>query len=194
MKDDWRRPWHTCRPNRGQNSKLLKTTIATRVLFIPTPRSHPVSVIVTKAFNTRVVEAMRPRMQEIVNELLDEVQQAGRMDVIRDLAVPLPVTVLSEILGVPKSDVGLFKGWRMICWPSRESISRRSKFSNVRKRRSWESALSGRTPEGKNGFIRVKIYSASLATAGIRGRQAFGSELLNSCITLLVAGMKPPHP
>ena len=38
--------------------------------------------LVTKAFNSRVVEAMRPRMQEIVNELLDAVQQAGRMDVI----------------------------------------------------------------------------------------------------------------
>ena len=67
--------------------------------------------LVTKAFTPRVVEAMRPRMQEIVNELLDAVQQAGRMDVIKDLAIPLPVTVLAEIFGVPKSDIGLFKGW-----------------------------------------------------------------------------------
>ena len=54
---------------------------------------------------------MRPRMQAIVNELLDRVQQSGRMDVIKDLAIPLPVTVLAEIFGVPKSDINLFKGW-----------------------------------------------------------------------------------
>jgi cytochrome P450 len=67
--------------------------------------------LITMAFTPRVVEAMRPRGQEIVNELLDDVQPSGQMDVIRDLAIPLPVTVLSEIMGVPKSDVHLFKGW-----------------------------------------------------------------------------------
>ncbi len=67
--------------------------------------------LVTKAFNARVVEAMRPRMQEIVNDVFDAALQAGQMDVIKDLAVPLPVTVLAEILGVPKADVHLFKDW-----------------------------------------------------------------------------------
>src|SRR5579862_9049805 len=67
--------------------------------------------LVTKAFNSRVVESMRPRMQEIVTEAFDAALASGRMDIISDLAVPLPVTVLAEIMGVPKSDLSFFKAW-----------------------------------------------------------------------------------
>ena len=67
--------------------------------------------VVTNAFTPRLVEAMRPRIQAITNELLDSAQQNGRMDIMKDLAIPLPVTVLAEIFGVPKSDLSLFKGW-----------------------------------------------------------------------------------
>src|SRR5579863_1251911 len=67
--------------------------------------------LVTKAFSPRLVDAIRPRIQAIVNKLLDSVQGKGQMDVIRDLAVPLPVTVLAGIFGVPASDQTVFKGW-----------------------------------------------------------------------------------
>jgi cytochrome P450 len=144
--------------------------------------------LVTKAFNTRVVEAMRPRMQEIVNELLDAVQQAGRMDVIKDLAIPLPVTVLSEILGVPKSDVGLFKGW------ADDLLA----FQGVNKpaveilRRSQKAILGIRGYLGE--LLKEKRLHpgedllSQLAAAESEGDKLSESELLNSCITLLVAG------
>jgi cytochrome P450 len=67
--------------------------------------------LVSKAFTPRMVEGLRPRVQEIVDELLDAVQGGGRMDVIRDLAYPLPVIVISEMLGVPPEDRDRFKHW-----------------------------------------------------------------------------------
>jgi hypothetical protein len=67
--------------------------------------------LVNKAFTTRTVSAMEGRIQSLVDELLDGVQDRGRMDVIADLAYPLPVTVIAEMLGVPAKDRGLFKAW-----------------------------------------------------------------------------------
>ena len=67
--------------------------------------------LVNKAFTPRVVEAMEPRIQSLVEELLDTVQGRGRMDVIGDLAYPLPVMVIADMLGVPAADHGRFKRW-----------------------------------------------------------------------------------
>ena len=54
---------------------------------------------------------MRPRIQAIIDQILDSVQGAGQMDVIRDVAVPLPFAVLGGILGVPLSDQSHVKEW-----------------------------------------------------------------------------------
>jgi cytochrome P450 len=61
-----------------------------------------------KAFSARSVEDMRPRIQEIVDQTLDRVIERGRMDLMADFAVRLPVTVICEMLGVPKSDQEMF--------------------------------------------------------------------------------------
>ena len=60
--------------------------------------------LVVKAFTARTVEDMRPRIQAIVDATLDRVAPEGRMDVIRDFAYPLPVTVICEMLGIPDED------------------------------------------------------------------------------------------
>ncbi len=67
--------------------------------------------LVSKAFTPRSVAGMQPRIEEITNELLDEVQDKGEMDIMRDLANPLPVIVIAEMLGVPPEDRTNFKAW-----------------------------------------------------------------------------------
>jgi cytochrome P450 PksS len=57
-----------------------------------------------KAFSPRLIEQMRGRIEMLTNELLDAVEPQGRMDLIRDYALPLPATVIAELLGVPVSD------------------------------------------------------------------------------------------
>ena len=54
---------------------------------------------------------MRPRIQEIVDGLLDAAAERGEMDVIADLAFPLPVAMICELLGVPAEDVDRFRVW-----------------------------------------------------------------------------------
>jgi len=64
--------------------------------------------LVVKAFTARRVEDMRPRIQEIVDATLDRVAERGRMDLIADFAFRLPVTVICEMLGIPKEEHEVF--------------------------------------------------------------------------------------
>ena len=64
--------------------------------------------LVTKVFTARKIEEMRPGIQAITDRLLDKVAGAGEMDAIRDLAFPLPVLVICELLGIPEADRARF--------------------------------------------------------------------------------------
>ncbi len=67
--------------------------------------------LVVKAFNATSIEAMRPMIKNVVNEVIDAVEPRGQMDVIRDLAFPLPFSVLGSIMGVPNTDQDRVKLW-----------------------------------------------------------------------------------
>jgi cytochrome P450 PksS len=67
--------------------------------------------LVSKAFTPRLVENMRGRIQALTDELLDAVQGKGQMDLIRDFALPLPTTIIAEMLGAPARDRHRFHRW-----------------------------------------------------------------------------------
>jgi len=83
-----------------------------RTMLVMDPPDHTrVRGLVSKAFTPRRVAALRPRIGQIVAELLDAAAQQGGMDVIADFAAPLPAIVIAELLGVPAGDHRLFKQW-----------------------------------------------------------------------------------
>ncbi|AHI00439.1 cytochrome P450 [Kutzneria viridogrisea] len=67
--------------------------------------------LVTKAFTARRIEQMRPRVETITNELLDAVSPGQRVDLLDAFAFPLPITVISELLGVPDDEREDFRQW-----------------------------------------------------------------------------------
>ena len=67
--------------------------------------------LLNKAFTPRRIETMAPRIQRIIDELLDATAARGTMDVIADLAFPLPATVIAALLGVPGADLPRMKTW-----------------------------------------------------------------------------------
>ena|SRR2546427_1180710 len=67
--------------------------------------------LVSKAFTPRAVENLRPRIQEIVDQLLDEAEERGKFDLVTQLSYPLPVIVIAEMLGIPPEDRARFKHW-----------------------------------------------------------------------------------
>src|SRR5947209_12016707 len=82
-----------------------------QMLFLDPPNHGRVRGLASKAFTARRVEVLRTHIQDITNSLLDAVQEKGRMDVIADLAYPLPAIVTAEMLGVPTSDWQQLTAW-----------------------------------------------------------------------------------
>jgi hypothetical protein len=94
-----------------ETAKPVYDVFSRQILYADRPYHTHLRGLVNKAFTPRVVERMRPHIQQIVDELLDAVQRSGRMDVIQDLAYPLPVTVILEMLGLPLEERDQFKKW-----------------------------------------------------------------------------------
>lgn len=67
--------------------------------------------LVSKAFTPKMVEQLRPRIQEIADGLLDTVATRGEMDLVEEYAFPLPITVIAELLGIPVADRDRFRTW-----------------------------------------------------------------------------------
>ncbi|MFF8911377.1 cytochrome P450 family protein [Streptomyces olivaceoviridis] len=83
-----------------------------RNLMLTDPPDHDrLKRLVVRAFTPGRVEALRPRIQEIVDDLLDAIAPVGRADLIDALAVPLPMAILCELLGVPHEDRERFRAW-----------------------------------------------------------------------------------
>jgi hypothetical protein len=81
----------------------------THMMLLRDPPDHTrLRGLVVKAFTARRIEAMRERVQDLTDRLLDKVIPLGRMDAVRDLAFPLPVLVICELLGIPEEDQARF--------------------------------------------------------------------------------------
>jgi pimeloyl-[acyl-carrier protein] synthase len=83
-----------------------------KTMFYSDPPYHTrLRGLVNNAFTPHAVEQMRPHVQRMVDSLLDAVQARGEMDAIHDLAHPLPILVISQMLGLPAEERGRFKQW-----------------------------------------------------------------------------------
>jgi cytochrome P450 len=81
------------------------------MLDLDAPDHTRLRALVHKAFTPRLVEQMRARMQSLADELLDKAERKGSMDLIADYALPIPLTIITEILGVPTKDHAKFHKW-----------------------------------------------------------------------------------
>ena len=81
------------------------------MLDVDPPDHTRLRSLVHKAFTPNLVEQMRSRVQALASELLDRVGARGEMDLISDYALPLPMTIITEILGVPTEDRDKFHKW-----------------------------------------------------------------------------------
>jgi hypothetical protein len=81
------------------------------MLFSDAPYHTRLRGLVTKAFSARAIEGMAPRIQQVVDSLLDEVAGTGGFDLIASFAGPLPTIVIAEMLGVDPADRVEFKRW-----------------------------------------------------------------------------------
>ena len=88
--------------------------------------------LISISFTSRLVERWRERIEAITNELLDAVQDKGEMDLVKDFAFPLPISVISEMLGVPTADRMQFGIWsRMLMDATGDSLAFQSVYMRL---------------------------------------------------------------
>ncbi len=104
----------------GPNSEGLNKNM----LNADPPEHTRLRRIVSQAFAPRRIEALRPRVAQIVDDLLDKVVPQGRAELMHDFAIPLPMTVICELLGVPVADHEQVLDWTQVIRTS--GSSRRS--------------------------------------------------------------------
>jgi cytochrome P450 len=98
--------------NAGALEETLRGDFLSRSLIGTDPPEHTrLRRLVAKAFTARRVEGLRPRVQEIADALLDRITPRGSADLVGEFALPLPITVIGELLGVPEADRDRFRGW-----------------------------------------------------------------------------------
>jgi len=84
---------------------------ASELAFNDPPNHTALKGLAAKAFSPSAIAAARPRLEARVDEMLDELAGAGRMDVIADFAYPLPADAISAMVGVPREDWPMLRGF-----------------------------------------------------------------------------------
>jgi len=159
------------------------------LLSLDPPDHTRLRTLVTKAFTPRVVEQLRSQAQVIVDEALDRAASHGEMELIEDLAYPLPVAVIAGMLGVPRDDRPRFREWSRVLVSSLDPVALPDS-DQITAVRAAEDALfeylSGVVAERRRE-PRDDVISALIAVEE-RGDVLNERELLVMLNLLLVAG------
>ena len=158
-------------------------------LFRDPPDHTRLRGLVSKAFTPRVVESLRTRTQEVVDELLGAAMEADRVDLLEEFAYPLPVRIICDLLGVPLEDQDRFKVWSGALARgldpdfllSSEIIAARTEGVLQFSQYFFELLAERRARPGDDFLSR-------LVQAEDGGVLLTEGELLSTCILLLVAG------
>jgi cytochrome P450 len=81
------------------------------LIFLDPPRHTKLRAIIQRTFTPRSIAALEPRIGELSRQLLEPALARGGMDLVTDYAVPLPVMVIAELIGIPLDDRVAFKRW-----------------------------------------------------------------------------------
>ncbi|WNC17727.1 cytochrome P450 [Brevibacillus brevis] len=160
------------------------------LLTMDQPKHTHMRNLVNKAFTPKAINDLAPRITSITHDLLDQVLSKGQMDIVHDLATPLPVIVIAELLGVPSKDRKLFKDWsdtlvKGVEGNSQEAFAKMVAERDVAVRELSEyfrAILAERRSKPEDDLV------SALLEAEIDGEKLEEDEILQFCILLLVAG------
>ncbi len=161
-----------------------------QMLFMDAPAHTRLRSLASYAFSPQRVQVLRGHISDITNRLLDKVQGNGRMDVIADLAEPLPCIVTAEMLGVPVDDYQQLKLWSQDFAemlgnfqhnPDRvprilKSVSEMTAY--------FRSAMQQQREFPRDGLVR------SLMNAEVQGDRLSEEEVIANCIVTMVGGQE----
>jgi cytochrome P450 len=174
----------------AEDDPMVAAMLEMRPFLFRDPPDHTrLRGLVSKAFTPKVVESLRSRTEQVVDELLDAAMEAGTVDLLEAFAYPLPVRIICDLLGVPLEDQDRFKVWSnalargldpdFLLTP--EIIEARSQGVLQFAQYFFELLADRRSNPGEDLLSR-------LVQAEDGGTVLSEGEMLSTCILLLVAG------
>ncbi|MFE3409871.1 cytochrome P450 [Streptomyces mirabilis] len=157
------------------------------MLDLEPPDHTRIRRLVSKAFTPRTVEQLRPYVDRLANELVAGLVAAGGGDLLTDVAEPLPVAVIAEMLGIPESDRAPLRPWSAdICGmyelnPSEETAEKAVRAS-VEFTEYLRELIAARRKEPGDDLI------SGLIAAHDEGDRLTEQEMISTCVLLLNAG------
>jgi cytochrome P450 len=160
---------------------------------IDPPEHGKLRKLVSAAFTRKVVADLEPRIAALTNELLDEARERERFELVTDLAYPLPVIVIAELLGVPSSDRALFKEWADALFQRegkptmKDSEERRAQAEPAMKAWREMSAYLAEHAAVRRREPQADLLS-KLVEAEVDGDRLPDGQVVNFAMVLLLAG------
>jgi cytochrome P450 len=158
-------------------------------IFLDPPDHDRLRRLVMRQFTPARVEGMRDRAVRLVDELLDARRAGGQLDIVDDLAYPLPVAMICDLLGVPREDEPRFHGWATAL---ARSLDPAQGMTEEEARQAAEAVVQ--MGEYLTGLVEARRVRPAddLISALVAGDEPGGRmdemELLNTLALLLVAG------
>ncbi|GER90373.1 putative cytochrome P450 YjiB [Dictyobacter vulcani] len=156
------------------------------ILAMDPPRHRQLRSLVTSAFSARTIAGLAPRIEQLAVELVTSHLARGELDVVTDLAVPLPILVIADMLGFPRHNWAAVKKW------SDSLVANFSEDEAEQDASTSDLAISmfetiARTIDARRRSPREDILSLLLA-AEVDGKHLSDDDLYIFIVTLLVAG------
>ena len=173
---------------RGSHAPTEEQALSTSMVSSDPPRHRRLRNLVTQAFTPRAVALLEPRISAIVTDLLDQIDQRGaragaQVDFIEEFAVPLPVIVIAELLGVPVERRADFRRWS----DTLVSNGGAGGWANMAETHREMASFFGQMIAQRRAEPRDDLIS-HLVAAEIDGERLTQVELIGFCMLLLVAG------
>jgi pimeloyl-[acyl-carrier protein] synthase len=146
-----------------------------------------VRALVNKAFTPTAVGRLRSRIEDLTAQLLDRVAGAGQLDLVNDLAYPLPVTVICELLGVPTQDQTRFRAWSGALVHLLDPLVAEDTLQRARAARAALRSYLGALVAQRRAHPADDLLTA-LVVAEHEGHRLSEPELVSMCLLLLIAG------
>ena len=163
--------------------RFLDEELIGKYLLIADPPQHTrLRGLIAREFTMRRVEALRPRVQEITDALLDAMLPQGRADLVESFAYPLPLTVICELLGVPEIDRA---GFRALSTEAVAPVSAESEYEAFVQLAAY---LTDLIEDKRRAGPADDLLSSLIRTTAEDGDRLSPEELRGMAFVLLVAG------
>ncbi len=182
------------RPNFADS--LLYEHHTTSLVFNDPPYHARVRKLLAPAFTPRALKALQPRIEALVDRLLDRAAERGGMDVIDDFAAAIPVQLIGDMLGIPQDERGPLRAWSLAILGALEPVLSPAQFETgvtaVADFKAYlRNLVARRVAEGSGDeaeILSTLIAGSEVAAQSGEGELLSEAELLHNCIFLLNAG------